>query len=88
MAGKETHPCECGCEGQANRSYLPGHDAKHKSALIALALKGGATGKAAEETLAAKGWTKFLDRKREIILATGEVTDLKPVKRTKGAEEQ
>jgi hypothetical protein len=90
MTGNNTRKtCECGCGEATTATYRPGHDARHKSQLIATALKGGAMGKAAEKKLADKGWTRFLDRKREIVLATGEVTDLKPLKRTRnGAEEE
>lgn len=57
-------PCECGCLGATGGGrYLPGHDAKHKAQLITAALDGDAD---AIQTLEDKGWTKFLDKRREI----------------------
>ena len=57
-------PCECGCAGTTGGGrYLPGHDAKHKANLIEAALKDD---QAAIDLLESKGWTKFLDKRREI----------------------
>lgn len=57
--------CECGCRSTTGGGrYLPGHDAKHKSSLIKEALAGS---EEAIATLEKKGWTKFLDKKREIL---------------------
>lgn len=51
--------CHCGCGGSTKGGrYLPGHDAKHKKALIAAALLGG---KRAANKLEKLGWTKFLE---------------------------
>ena len=54
-------PCECGCGTMAKPGsrYLPGHDAKHKSALIKDAKAGKKT---AATELAKRGWTKFLEK--------------------------
>ena len=55
--------CLCGCEGTTKGGrYLPGHDAKHKSALVQSALAGG---KRAENKLFALGWAGFLDTARQ-----------------------
>ncbi len=65
-ARRETHgqECHCGCKGTTGGGkYLPGHDAKHKSALVKAALGGDSR---AEAVLADKGWTKFLDKAREV----------------------
>lgn len=57
-------PCECGCGGATGGGrYLPGHDAKHKASLIELGLKNDA---AALLLLEEKGWTKFLEKRKEI----------------------
>lgn len=51
--------CHCGCEGSTKGGrYLPGHDAKHKSALVGAARKGS---KRAANKLDKLGWTKFLE---------------------------
>lgn len=52
--------CECGGSTKGGR-YLPGHDAKHKKALIGAALLGG---KRAANKLEKLGWTKFLEAAR------------------------
>lgn len=65
-ARRETHgqECHCGCKGTTGGGkYLPGHDAKHKSALVKAALGGDSR---AEAVLADKGWTRFLDKAREV----------------------
>ena len=53
--------CACGCGAAVRRRYLPGHDARHKEALIRRALQGDTT---AEVTLARLGWTRFLEARR------------------------
>jgi hypothetical protein len=53
--------CACGCGAAVRRRYLPGHDARHKEALIRRALQGDTT---ADVTLARLGWTKFLEARR------------------------
>jgi hypothetical protein len=58
------NPCQCECGGKTGGGrYLPGHDAKHKSALVKLALGGD---QEAVELLGNKGWTRFLDKAREV----------------------
>jgi hypothetical protein len=53
--------CHCGCEETTKGGrYLPGHDAKHKTALVAAALAGS---KRATTKLEQLGWKKFLDAK-------------------------
>jgi hypothetical protein len=53
--------CQCGCEETTKGGrYLPGHDAKHKSALVAAALAGS---KRATTKLEQLGRKKFLDAK-------------------------
>ena len=54
--------CHCDCGGSTKGGrYLPGHDAKHKKALIEAALLGG---KRAANKLEKLGWTKFLESAR------------------------
>ena len=53
--------CACGCGEPVRRRYLPGHDARHKEALIRRALGGDQN---AEIILEQLGWTKFLDSRR------------------------
>jgi len=48
-----THACGCGCGAPARRRYLPGHDAKHRSRLLAEMRAG--SGSAADE-LQRLGW--------------------------------
>jgi hypothetical protein len=53
-----TPSCHCGCGGITKGGrYLPGHDAKHKKALVEAALAGG---KRAANKLEKLGWGKFL----------------------------
>lgn len=56
----------CLCCGEPTRGgdFLPGHDAKYKAHLIREALAGGNPDAVTE--LAARGWTKFLDKRREV----------------------
>ena len=49
--------CECGGTTKGGR-YLPGHDAKHKAALVKTALLGS---KRAANKLERLGWSKFLE---------------------------
>lgn len=53
--------CECGKETRGG-SFLPGHDAKYKSALVKRALDDDAE---AYTILEQRGWVKFLDKSRE-----------------------
>ena len=59
---KQVSPsCHCGCGGTTKGGrYLPGHDAKHKKALVEAALGGG---KRAANKLEKLGWSKFLEAK-------------------------
>ncbi len=50
------HPCGCGCGALARRRYLPGHDAKHKSRLLAEMRSGS---RPAGEELQRLGWDRF-----------------------------
>jgi hypothetical protein len=55
--------CGCGCGGvTGGGTYLPGHDAKHKSLLVKAVLAGGADAAEAEATLEAKNWLRFLEK--------------------------
>jgi len=54
--GETPHTCGCGCGGAARRRYLPGHDAKHKSRLLAEMRAG--SGPAADE-LQRLGWVRI-----------------------------
>lgn len=56
--------CLCCGEPTKGGDFLPGHDAKYKAHLIREALAGGNPD--AEADLAARGWTKFLDKRREV----------------------
>jgi len=57
--------CICGCgETTKGGEFRPGHDAKYKSHLVKEALAGG--NPEAEAILEERGWTKFLDKAREI----------------------
>jgi hypothetical protein len=51
--GETPHTCGCGCGAAARRRYLPGHDTKHKSRLLAEMRAG--SGPAADE-LQRLGW--------------------------------
>lgn len=54
--------CHCGCGGSTKGGrYLPGHDAKHKAALVGDARKGS---KRAANKLEKLGWAKFLEAAR------------------------
>jgi hypothetical protein len=67
--------CQCGCEESTKGGrYLPGHDAKHKSALVAAALAGS---KRATTKLEQLGWKKFLDAK---LAKQDKVAPEKPVR--------
>jgi hypothetical protein len=50
------HACDCGCGAPARRRYLPGHDAKHRSRLLAEVRAG--SGPAADE-LQRLGWVRI-----------------------------
>jgi predicted nuclease with RNAse H fold len=50
------HACGCGCRGPARRRYLPGHDAKHKSRLLAEMRAGSAS---AADELQRLGWSRI-----------------------------
>jgi hypothetical protein len=61
--------CACGCGATVRRRYLPGHDARHKEALIRRSLQGDTT---AEVTLERLGWAKFLEARRSIRPGRGQ----------------
>ena len=63
MKTKSNSPkCQCGCEATTKGGrFLPGHDARLKSALIKEALEGS---KRAATKLNKLGWKKFLDAKQ------------------------
>src|SRR5712692_4820113 len=50
------HACGCGCGAPARRRYLPGHDAKHKSRLLAEMRAGSAS---AADELQRLGWGRM-----------------------------
>lgn len=56
----EATACECGCGQPAQRTFLPGHDAKLKSQLLARYRAGGADAARAEKEAHARGWTHFM----------------------------
>lgn len=59
----EARPCLCGCGEQTKGgTFVAGHDARYKSALIREAIAGNDE---AVATLEARGWTRFLDKARE-----------------------
>jgi len=55
---EERKPCECGCGriAKAGRKFLPGHDAKLKSALRKTVAKGGRASAKAKAELERRGW--------------------------------
>jgi len=55
-ADEPQHACGCGCGAPARRRYLPGHDAKHRSRLLAEMRAG--SGPAADELLRL-GWGRI-----------------------------
>lgn len=59
--------CGCGCGGMTKGgTYIIGHDAKHKSALVKAVLSGTkAEAAKASKVLDERGWTKFVDKARE-----------------------
>ena len=59
--------CHCGCGGFTKGGrYLPGHDAKHKAALVEATRKGS---KRAANKLEKLGWTKFLGKSKSKVTA-------------------
>lgn len=55
-------PCACGCGAPVTRRYKPGHDARHKSALVAALVGGTVRMRAsAADQLADLGWTEWAD---------------------------
>lgn len=58
--------CLCGCEERTNGgTFRQGHDAKYKSWLINEALDGN--NPEAIAILEQRGWTKFLDKRKEVL---------------------
>ena len=49
-------PCLCGCGGTTKTRFVPGHDARLKSALTRTAAKGGEPAELATRALARFGW--------------------------------
>ena len=82
---KETKPkpeCECGCgERTGGGRFLPGHDARLKSALVTAALGGD---RRSTTKLEALGWTKFLNAKREKLAKKGMAKKTEEADQTKG----
>jgi hypothetical protein len=60
MATKQK-TCGCGCGAEVRSRYLPGHDAKHKSALVSRSLEGD---RAATRELRKLGWEAHLEKAR------------------------
>lgn len=59
-----TNSCQCGCGAQVARRYLPGHDARHKAAIVARANDESSTRQACDraiDELIALGWTRYAD---------------------------
>jgi hypothetical protein len=56
LIDETSHACGCGCGAPARRRYLPGHDAKHKSRLLAEMRAGSAP---AAEELHRLGWARI-----------------------------
>ena len=56
LADETGQACGCGCGAPARRRYLPGHDAKHKSRLIAEMRAGSAS---AADELQRLGWDRI-----------------------------
>jgi hypothetical protein len=52
----EVRECACGCGGSTAKTWVPGHDAKHKSRLFALVRGGGEQAKLAKAELTRLGW--------------------------------
>lgn len=68
--------CQCGIKTKGGQ-FVPGHDARYKSQLIATALGDDADAAAeAERILEGRGWTKFLEKRRN-ILATAKAPRVK-----------
>jgi predicted RNase H-like nuclease len=61
---RQMSDCGCGCGALVSRRYLPGHDAKHKAALVQKAVAGDLN---AEAQLATLGWSVFLQQRRSRI---------------------
>jgi hypothetical protein len=59
--------CQCGIRTKGGQ-FVPGHDARYKSQLIATALGDDEEAAAhAERIIEGRGWTKFLDKRREVL---------------------
>lgn len=61
--------CLCGCGIKTKGGqFVPGHDARYKSQLIATALGDDEDAAVeAERILEGRGWTKFLDKRRDVL---------------------
>lgn len=74
---EEQPTCICGCGEQTKGGkFRPGHDAKYKSTLINEALAGN--NPEAEAILEERGWTKFLDKRREVLARPPREHNRKP----------
>ena len=58
--------CDCGTKTKGG-SFAPGHDARYKSQLIARVIEGKDEDGEALRIIESRGWTKFLDKKREVL---------------------
>lgn len=59
--------CQCGIKTKGGQ-FVPGHDARYKSQLIATALGDDEdAAAAAERILDGRGWTKFLEKRRNVL---------------------
>jgi hypothetical protein len=60
--------CLCGCGIKTKGgSFVPGHDARYKSQLIAKVIEGKDEDGEALRTIESRGWTKFLDKRRAVV---------------------
>lgn len=50
-ADAQPKPCACGCGGETKRTFLPGHDQRHRGNLLRQIRAGGSEGEAALEAL-------------------------------------
>ncbi len=62
--------CDCGCkEMTLGGNYRPGHDARHKSALVKAAIGGD---ESALRVLGDKGWLRFLEKSQAVVNRGGK----------------
>ncbi|WP_239341491.1 hypothetical protein [Frankia sp. CiP3] len=74
-AGELASKCLCGCGSNVRAEYLPGHDSRHKSALIRSVLAAEAPGTddatkdagvEAYAVILRRGWVAHLDKSRQV----------------------